>query len=94
MAWLNDDVHRAMRDLGDSQEAIRNHLGEWTPVTVTFNENRQNALVPGGHLVVDEIMISWRGAEGKYSAEGLPHVTKIAMNTEGVGAEMKATSCW
>ena len=33
--WLNDDVHRAMRDLGDSQEAIRNRLGEWTPITVT-----------------------------------------------------------
>ena len=24
-----------MRDLGDSQEAIRNRLGEWTPITVT-----------------------------------------------------------
>ena len=33
--WLNDDVHQAMRDLGDSQEAIRNRLGEWTPITVT-----------------------------------------------------------
>ena len=33
--WLNDDVHQAMRDLGDSQEAIRNHLGEWTLITVT-----------------------------------------------------------
>ena len=42
--------------------------------------------------MVDEIMSSWRGAEGKYSAEGLPHVTKIARKPEGVGAEMKAVA--
>ena len=41
-------------------------------------------------MVVDEIMSAWRGAEGKYSADGLPHVTKIARKPEGVGAEMKA----
>ena len=41
-------------------------------------------------MVVDEVMSAWRGAEGKYSAEGLPHVTKIARKPEGVGAEIKA----
>ena len=41
-------------------------------------------------MVVDEIMSAWRGAEGEYSADGLPHVTKIARKPEGVGAEMKA----
>ena len=41
-------------------------------------------------MVVDEVMSAWRGAEGKYSAEGLPHVTEIARKPEGVGAEMKA----
>ena len=55
-----------------------------------FNDNRKTSVVPGGHMVVDEVMSAWRGAEGKYSAEGCPHVTKIARKPEGVGAEMKA----
>ena len=37
-------------------------------------------------------MSSLRGAKGKYSAEGLPHVTKIARKPEGVGAGMKAVA--
>ena len=41
-------------------------------------------------MVVDEVMSAWRGAEGKYSAEGCPHVTKIARKSGKVGAEIKA----
>ena len=55
-----------------------------------FNENRETSVVPGSHMVIDEVMSTWRGAEGKYSAEGCPHVTKIARKPEGVGAEIKA----
>ena len=45
-----------------------------------FNENRKNG------------MSAWKGQEGKYSAHGAPHVTKIARKPEGVGAELKAAA--
>ena len=57
-----------------------------------FNENMVERLTPGKFLVVDEIMSMWLGKDGKYSVEGLPHVTKITRKPEGVGAEMKASA--
>ena len=42
--------------------------------------------------MVDEVMSAWKGQEGKYSAHGAPHVTKIARKPEGVGAELKAAA--
>jgi hypothetical protein len=38
-------------------------------------------------------MSAWRGADGKFVAEGLPHVTKIARKPEGVGTELKSIAC-
>ena len=35
-------------------------------------------------------MSAWKGSDGEYVAEGMPHKTKIACKPEGVGAEMKA----
>jgi hypothetical protein len=52
----------------------------------------QDVLKPGKFLVVDEIMSMWHGLEAQYSAEGLPHTTKIKRKPEGVGAEMKAVA--
>ena len=38
-------------------------------------------------------MSAWKGSDGQYVAEGMPHKTKIARKPEGVGAEMKALAC-
>lgn len=38
-------------------------------------------------------MSSWKGLDGQWAAEGMPHVTKIQRKPEGVGAEMKAMAC-
>ena len=37
-------------------------------------------------------MSAWRGADGAYIVDGMPHVTKIIRKPEGVGCEMKATA--
>eukprot|EP00731_Ephydatia_muelleri_P012969 Em0007g279a len=50
-------------------------------------------IIPGCHLTVDECMSAWKGSDGEYVAEGMPHKTKIARKPEGVGAEMKALAC-
>ena len=38
-------------------------------------------------------MSAWKGSDGEYVAEGMPHKTKIARKPEGVEAEMKALAC-
>ena len=38
-------------------------------------------------------MSAWKGSDGEYVAEGMPHTTKIAHKPEGVGTEMKALAC-
>ena len=38
-------------------------------------------------------MSAWKGPDGEYVAEGMPHKTKIAHKPEGAGAEMKALAC-
>ncbi|KAL5467723.1 hypothetical protein EMCRGX_G031988 [Ephydatia muelleri] len=55
-----------------------------------FNDNRQQGIIPGSHIAVDEVMSAWYGAEATWVAEGMPHVTKIPRKPEGEGAEMKA----
>lgn len=55
-----------------------------------FNLWRKKVLEPGAHVVVDEVMCAWRGADAEYNADGAPHVTKIIRKPEGVGIEMKA----
>ena len=41
-----------------------------------FNDNRQQGIIPGSHIAVDEVMSAWYGAEAIWVAEGMPHVTK------------------
>lgn len=62
------------------------------PLIDAFNENRVKGVIPGRHMVVDELMSSWRGAEAAYSTTGMPHVSKIKRKPEGVGAEIKAAA--
>ena len=52
--------------------------------------NRNNTVNPGAHMVIDEVMSAWKGQDGQYCANGLPHVTKIIRKPEGVGCELKA----
>ena len=54
---------------------------------------RAKNFVPGKVLCVDECMSAWRGQNGKYCVEGMPHVTKIIRKPEGVGAELKSIAC-
>ena len=34
-------------------------------------------------------MSAWRGKDGNFCSDGMPHVTKIARKPKGVGAELK-----
>jgi hypothetical protein len=43
----------------------------------------------GRHLTADESMSAWRGRDGKFDSEGMPHVTKIVRKPKGVGLEIR-----
>lgn len=59
-----------------------------------FNHNRQQFVIPGHSIVVDECMSQWRGAESLVEIPGkTPHVQKITRKPEGVGFEFKACLC-
>jgi hypothetical protein len=60
------------------------------PFIDAFNANMFEAVDPGYILCVDEIMSSWKGLSQVYTTTGIPHVTKIPLKPEGVGAELKA----
>ena len=55
-----------------------------------FNDNRQQGIIPGSYIAVDEVMSVWYSVEATCVAEGMPHVTKIPRKPEGEGVEMKA----
>ena len=38
-------------------------------------------------------MSSWRGKDGNYCTDGMPHVTKIERKPKGVGTELKDAAC-
>ena len=63
------------------------------PLIDGFNQRRHAVIIPGQGLCIDECMSAWRGSDGKYVVDGMPHVTKIMRKPEGVGCEMKATAC-
>ena len=58
-----------------------------------FKLTRKRNCIPSCHIVVDECMSSWNGADGEFVAEEMPHKTKVARKPEGVGAEMKSLAC-
>ena len=37
---------------------------------------------------MDECISAWKGSDGEYVAEGMPHKTKIAHKQEGVGVAL------
>ena len=42
---------------------------------------------------MDESLSAWRGKDGNYCSDGMPHVTKIKRKPKGVGAELKDAAC-
>ena len=43
-------------------------------------------------MVVDESMSAWKGQEGKYSATGIPHATKIQRKPEAETLWLSSTT--
>ena len=44
---------------------------------------------PSWQICVDESMSAWRGKDGNFCSDGLPHVSKIDRKPKGVGTELK-----
>ena len=65
---------------------------KWAPVRRLiegFNQRRVQKLYPGWQLCVDESVSSWRGKDGDFCSDGMPHVTRIERKPKGVGCELK-----
>ena len=65
---------------------------KWAPVRHLiegFNQRRVQKLYPGWQLCVDESVSSWRGKDGDFCSDGMPHVTRIERKPKGVGCELK-----
>ena len=65
---------------------------KWAPVRRLvdgFNERRIQKIFPGWQLCVDESVSSWRGKDGDFCSDGMPHVTCIERKPKGVGCELK-----
>ena len=69
---------------------------KWAPVRRlidAFNKRRAAKFFPSWSICVDESISAWRGKDGNYCSDGMPHVTKIARKPKGVGAELKDVAC-
>ena len=65
---------------------------KWAPVRRLidgFNERRVQKIYPGWQLCIDESVSSWRGKDGDFCCDGMPHVTCIDRKPKGVGCEIK-----
>ena len=54
-----------------------------------FNLRRAELFYPSWQICVDESMSVWRGKDGNFCSDGLPHVSKIDRKPKGVGTELK-----
>jgi hypothetical protein len=61
------------------------------PLVNAFNERRKQVVVPGGIIVINECMSSWRGREQFVKHKRFIHITKIPRKPKSVGVEMKAS---
>ena len=65
---------------------------KWSPVRRLidgFNLRRVELFYPSWQICVDESMSAWRGKDGNFCSDGLPHVSKIERKPKGVGTELK-----
>eukprot|EP00960_Hanusia_phi_P063826 765588-Hanusia_phi.AAC.2 len=65
-----------------------NSFDQIRPLIDAFNENRKQSINAGTELLIDESMGKWI-PRNEYTAEGIPHLTKIARKPMGVGCEYK-----
>ena len=69
-----------------------NNSDKWSSVRRLieyFNQRRVEKFYPGWQLCVDESVSSWRGKDGDFCSDGMPHVTRIDRKPKGVGCELK-----
>lgn len=63
------------------------------PLIDRFNKERAQHFVPGSDIVIDESFSSWRGKNGAFRKDGMPHVTMEKRKPKGVGLEIRNTAC-
>jgi hypothetical protein len=69
-----------------------NTVDPWAPIgdyVQLFNVRRKLCLQGCGHLTFDESGSKWRGKNGHYHIDGLPHVTKCPQKPEPFNLEFK-----
>ena len=69
-----------------------NNSDKWSSVRrliECFNQRRVEKFYPGWQLCVDKSVSSWRGKDGDFCSDGMPHVTRIDRKPKGVGCELK-----
>eukprot|EP00960_Hanusia_phi_P010128 295928-Hanusia_phi.AAC.1 len=82
-----------------------NRFDQIRPLIDAFNDNRKETIRAGTELLIDESMGKWRPRDEvqlleptllypdmlpwQYTADGIPHLTKIARKPMGVGCEYK-----
>jgi hypothetical protein len=69
-------------DKADKWYMIRSFVG-------SYNKRREDVLVLGQYITVDESMSAWKAISGEFKTDGCPHQVKIARKPEGVGVELK-----
>ena len=77
-------------------EEFESTQDRWAPVRRLvdgFNKRRVETFYPSWSICVDESISAWRGKDGNYCSDGMPHVTKIKRKPKGVGAELKDAAC-
>ena len=77
-------------------EEFESTQDRWAPVRRLvdgFNKRRAETFYPSWSICVDESISAWRGKDGNYCSDGMPHVTKIKRKPKGVGAELKDAAC-
>lgn len=80
-------------------EFVDDQVGQdpYLPITAFlrgFNDRREQMVIPGKYLVVDECMCSWKGLEMFWSAtmQDSVHITKIKRKPKGIGIEIKCSA--
>ena len=62
---------------------------KWAPVRRLIEGFDQRRVQKLSQLCVDESVSSWRGKDGDFCSDGMPHVTRIERKPKGVGCELK-----
>ncbi|KAL5502949.1 hypothetical protein EMCRGX_G009811 [Ephydatia muelleri] len=69
-------------DINDKWSSVRRLID-------AFNLRRAEVFYPSWQICVDESISAWRGKDGNFCSDGLPHVSKIDRKPKGVGTELK-----